>query len=435
MHITDLNGLRVCILGFGREGQATLRALRKHAPEASITIADREICDPVDDCIVQYGKDYLSGLDKFDWIVKSPGVAPASELIRVHEKLTSATDLFLGTARSAGATVVGITGSKGKSTTSSLIYSILQKDGRAAYLVGNIGQPALDFIEEARGDAVFVIEMSSYQLLSVTSSPHIGVLTSFFPEHLDYHGSLEAYWDAKANIARFQGPKDVLFYHDGFDACRAIAELSPGERIPFAGSDCPVDIAETHLLGEHNAGNIAGAYKVATYLNVLHETAVLAIRSFRGLPHRLQMLGVYHGVRWVDDAISTTPESTIAAMNALGRKVETIILGGQDRGYDFTELAHRVAQSSIRNVILFPGSGARIEEALRLHGKASDQLSLWHAASMREAVSIAKQVTTRGAICLLSTASPSYGLFRNFEEKGDEFARWVRFEEPPRVEC
>lgn len=425
MNIRDLNGCRICILGFGREGQATLRALVKHAPQAVVTIADRKVLGEHGDYQVQSGEGYLSGLGRFDWIVKSPGIPPSPELELIRHKLTSATDLFLGTVRSTGATVIGVTGSKGKSTTASLIHAILKADGRATHLVGNIGHPALDYIEEASRSTAFVAEMSSYQLMTVTASPKVGVVTSFFPEHLDYHGSLQAYWLAKANIARFQGPGDALFYNGAFEECRSIAALSLGKRIPFSAANSPVQIKETQLLGEHNRANVAGAYSVASYLGIGDDVSIPAIMQFRGLPHRLEAIGIHDGIEWVDDAISTTPESTIAALDALGDRVETIILGGQDRGYDFAGLARRLATSGVRNVILFPGSGVRIESAIRSLGESSKHLALWSASGMREAVDTARRTTSEGAICLLSTASPSYGMFRNFEEKGEEFARLV----------
>src|SRR3989338_5891545 len=202
---------------------------------------------------------------------------------------------------------------------------------------------------------------------------------------------------------------------------------SPGTRIPFSADECPVPIEETKLLGDHNRSNIAAAYKVGIHLKIPQEVMLKVIRDFRGLPHRLQSLGVHHGIEWIDDAISTTPESTIAALDALGDRVTTIILGGQDRGNYFTALGKRIAESKIKTVILFPGSGPRIREAIQA---SKAHIDFFEVETMQEAVERAKsQIANRKSqivpIVLLSTASPSYGRFRNFEEKGDVFRRCI----------
>jgi hypothetical protein len=227
-----------------------------------------------------------------------------------------------------------------------------------------IGKPVIEYISAAKAGTIFVEEMSSYQLMDLTVSPHIAVVTSFFPEHLDYHGSLEAYKDAKKHIARFQSAEDTIFYNAKSPGAIEIAEESKGQHVPFSDEDAPVQIEDTHLLGVHNLSNIAGAFKVARSLGVPVETCIQVFKDFHGLPHRLQSLGIHHDIEWIDDAISTTPESAIAALDALGDRVQTIILGGQDRGVDFKELGKRVAKSKVKTVILFPGSGPRVFEAI-----------------------------------------------------------------------
>lgn len=434
MHIRELGGHRIAILGFGREGQATARALESYAPGCEITVLDRNPQVRAGQYPCRAGDGYLAGLDEFDWIVRSPGIPPQPELERVRPRLISPTQLFFDTIRPTGAQVIGVTGSKGKSTTSSLIYEILKAANRTTYLVGNIGKPALDYLACAVADTLFVQELSSYQLADVTTSPHIAVVTAFFPEHLDYHGSLEAYKQAKMQITRFQRGDDVVFYNGRSPEALEIARAGHGRPVPFTAEDAPVPMEETHLLGSHNASNIAAAYKVCTYLGVARGTCLAVIHRFRGLPHRLQSLGTHHGIEWIDDAISTTPESTIAALDALGDRVCTIILGGQDRGSDFRHLGERVAHSGIRHVILFPDTGPRIraaiEAALAAHQPPSENpaggLALYEAADMPTAVRFARAKTSPGTLCLLSTASPSYNMFKDFEAKGDAFARCVR---------
>lgn len=431
MKIQDLSGKKICILGFGKEGQAVLSTLEKHATKTEITIADKNPQLQATGHKLQTGPDYLKNLDRFDIIIKSPGIPPQPEFDSLKHNVTSSTQIFLDSIAGSGAIVIGVTGSKGKSTTASLIHEMLQAGGKNVSLIGNIGEPAISHLDEAEKGKIFVMEMSSYQLADLTVSPQIAVVTSVFPEHLDYHASaplstgltpFERYKFAKKNVARFQNNEDIIFYCSTSDGAREIAMKSAGIRIPFSADECPIPIEKTHLIGEHNRSNIAAAYKVGVHLKIPDEAMLTAIRDFRGLPHRLQSIGVRHGIVWVDDAISTTPESTIAAMDALGDRVETIILGGQDRGNDFTELARRIKRSSVKTVILFPGSGPRIREAI---GDAHADVCFHEADSMEKAVQFAKKRTMASKTVLLSTASPSYGMFKNFEEKGDAFRKCV----------
>lgn len=433
MRIQDLSHKTVCILGFGKEGRAMLAALETHAPGCEVTIADKnEALElPAGKHWHQVGMGWLKNLEKFDAIIKSPGIPHQPEFDAVNAKMTTSTNIFLDTVTEKGAHVIGVTGTKGKSTTSSLIYAILKTAGKDVHLCGNIGSPAIDYLDIAKKSTIFVLEMSSYQLQDCTVSPHIAVVTSFFPEHLDYHGSatlttglspLEAYLDAKKNIARFQGPDDVVLFAEGFDGTVEIAKEGEGRKIPFSAKDAPVALSETKLLGEHNLSNIAGAFKVAELIGVPQEAALETIKNFSGLPHRLQSLGTHHGIEWIDDAISTTPESAIAALDALGDRVKTIILGGQDRGLDFKKLGERVAKSSVKTVILFPDTGERIREAI---GDAHADVCFQPVTSMEDAVDTAKKHTQEGMICLLSTASPSYNMFKNFEDKGDRFKKAI----------
>lgn len=427
MQLSDLNGQKICILGFGKEGQATLAACSTLASPASITIADSQaITAPVQQKTIT-GADYLEQVDKqqFDVIIKSPGIPPHPliEQWRKAGKLTSGTALFFAAAKAVGAKLIGVTGSKGKSTTSSLIYTILTAAKVPVTLVGNIGKPMLEYSDKLDPSMTFVAELSSYQLLDLEQSPDIAVITSFFPEHLDYHGSLQNYFEAKSHIARYQSTENtVIFAGDQPEVVR-MASLSPGRKIARTAADSPIKLSELKLIGAHNLSNVALATGVANVLGIEPATYLAALRNFTGLPHRLQSLGVHHGIQWIDDAISTTPDSTIAALDALGDRVATIILGGQDRGVPYEHLGTRIAASKVRTVILFPGSGPRIRQAI---GDAHADVCFHEVDTMQAAVEKAKKSTMEGKICLLSTAAPSYGMFKNFEEKGDEFARCIR---------
>ncbi len=426
MLLKNLNGKSICILGYGREGKAMVKALEAFAPQCAITIADNNA-----DLVVegnhskQVGEQWLQNLEKFDLIIKSPGIPP-NILATSNPKLatvTNSTQIFLEEAAAGGAKVIGVTGSKGKSTTASLIYTILKEAGQNAFLVGNIGEPAIAHIKDIKTNTIFVQEMSSYQLMDCTVSPCIAVITSFFPEHLDYHGSLENYREAKSHVTQFQTENDYVIYDANSPGAEEIAKLSPGRRVAAHTEDLPLTSSDLLLKGEHNLRNAAIAFLTSRLLGVPERISIPVIQNFKGLPHRLQTLGIHHGIEWIDDAISTTPESTIAALDALSDRVVAIILGGQDRGNDFSALGARIAVSKIKTVILFPGSGPRIRKAIE---DAKADVSFFEVETMEAAVAKAKTTNcTPPSIVLLSTASPSYGMFRNFEEKGDAFARCI----------
>jgi UDP-N-acetylmuramoylalanine--D-glutamate ligase len=407
MLLRDLAGKKICILGFGREGEATLRAIERAGIKTRITIADKS--DVLSDSTYEHhcGATYLDDLAQFDIIIKSPGIKLHPKLDAVRSKITNATQIFLDEANDRDATVIGVTGTKGKSTTSSLIYEILRAATKDVHLVGNIGKPALAYLDHAKKGAIFVMELSSYQLMDVTTSPHVAVFINLYDEHLDYHGSRESYIKAKQNIFRYQNSDDVLFYCailKPFDIIPPEEEIK-SKVIAYDSHDCPVRMEETKLIGMHNIENMAAASKVASYLAIDQETIKKALHEFSPLPHRLQNLGMHHGIIWIDHF----PGS--------------IILGGQDRGLDFASLAKRIATSSIHHVILFGEDSARIGDAIKTEHPS---INLHPATSMQEVVSIAKDVTPKGAVCLLSPASPSYDMFKNFEEKGDAFTREIR---------
>lgn len=418
MHIAELSGKNICILGFGKEGRAMAEAIETHAKGAEITVADQnEKTDIPDGYWKQLGTGWLLNLQKFDVLIKSPGIPPKPEFDAVQAKMTSPTQIFLDSVQNSDAITIGITGSKGKSTTSALLAAILKDDERDVHLVGNIGEPVIRHISDAKPGAIFVMEMSSYQLMDLTVSPDIAVITSFFPEHLDYHGSLQAYLDAKKNITKWQKENGVVFYNADFPEAKEIAELSKGKRFAFSVKDCPLKAQDITLKGEHNRGNIAGAYAVAMHMKAEKSSAIETIRSFRCLPHRLETVALTGSVEWVNDSISTAPETAVAALNALGDRVKTIIVGGQDRGYDFSILGERIASSAVQNAILLPDSGYLIGKEIE---RAGAHVLLAPAKDMPEAVAKARDLTQEG-IVLLSPASPSYGHFKNFEDRGDQF--------------
>ena len=453
MHIRDLNGKVICVLGYGREGRAMVDALETFAPNAEITIADQNAKVDCSDTKhwKQLGEGWLENLGKFDVLIKSPGIPPTMQITDHPSRLgraetdqsrvTSSTQIFFDTIKDSGALTIGVTGSKGKSTTSSLIAHILNAAGKDVHLVGNIGDPAIAHIADAMKNAtcgeprrtIFVIELSSYQLMDLTAAPHIAVITSFFPEHLDYHASsalstgsspLEAYREAKARITTLQSADDVVFYADT-ESVRPMLKGSEAQKIAVSIADAPVAVSDTRLIGEHNTSNIALAVAVARHLKIEDTDIINAIKSFTPLPHRLQSLGIHKGIEWIDDAISTTPESAMAALSALGPRVKAIILGGQDRGNDFTELGRTIDASSIELVILLGESGGRIGKTISKKKTASVNSMEESVQTCIKALHKPTNQQTNKPITLLSPASPSYDMFKNFEEKGNAFAASV----------
>lgn len=417
-------GRNVLILGFGREGRSTLSLLKKFG--CNITIADRNdvSCLETDGIEVIYGEDYLKCLDRFDIIMKAPGVV-LLDLVpdSVKARITSQTDLLL---RFCENTVIGITGTKGKSTTSSLIFHILRSCGIDALLIGNIGVPPLDCIPDLTANTVIVCEMSCHQLEYVQASPDIAVYLNLFEEHLDHYTGFDAYRKAKENIYRFQRRTDRLIINKSL-VCAGI----PSE-VTTASLDGRADIFldgntvfingdpytfTTKLLGRHNLYNIGIAVCAAKMLGCADEAILPAVASFDGLKHRLENIGTVKNVTYINDSISTCPSTAIAAVRAFDG-VDTIIVGGMDRGIDYTELVDFLNSSDIANVLLLPDSGHKIEPLLD-----ASKRNIYHAADLADAVAYAKLVTKH--ICLLSPAAASYGFYKNFEERGDHFRSLV----------
>jgi len=419
--ITELNGKNVCFIGYAREGLAMQQALKDFAPDAKLTFADANPDAKIVGAGAQLGPDYLKDLDRFDVVIRSMGIPEKPEFAALADKVTNSTLIFFDTIAETGVRTIGVTGTKGKSTTTNLIYHALKAANDRTFLMGNIGVPMISYLAEAQPGATFVIELSSYMLEYLRRSPQIAVVTSFFPEHLDRHGSVANYWEAKKNIAAHQKPSDAVFYCANYPECREIAEASAGKKIAFIAADFPLPVEQTKLKGEHNRSNLAAALKVAEYCGVDHDAAVATLKNTDGLPYRLRSLGVKDGIEWVEDSLATAPEATVFALEALGENVDTLITGGMDRGgYDFTVLGKKIVELGVRNVVLFPDTGAQIKAAIEA-AQPAEPINYLETTSMQDAVQFALGATKKGATCLLSSASPSYNLFKDFEDKAAQF--------------
>ena len=386
MKLTELKGKKILIVGYGKEGKSVERYLHEKVPTSAVHIADKS-----------QGSDYLDNQTDYDLAIRSPGVA--KHLIKIPH--TTPTNLFFG---NIGKNVtIGITGSKGKSTTSALIYDILKLARLKAHLVGNIGSPLLDELSKQHSeDDLYVCELSSYQLDDINYSPHISVIVSLFPEHINYHGNHAAYYEAKKNIIKYATSQDYFVYNPQFELLQDWADTARCKSIPYI-TQLPLSKKEIPLLGDHNVQNVQAAVTVAKLLNIEDSIIVEAIKTFKSLPHRLEFIGKYKDISL--------------------KEVGTIFLGGENRGYDFSELAEFVMEYEIKNIVLFPNSGAEIARALDSIGLK--KLNVLKTSSMEDAVNFAYKHTPKEKICLLSTASPSYSIWKNFEEKGNLFKTFV----------
>ncbi len=415
------DGKNVLILGFGREGRSTLRLL-KELGNCKITIADRKdvSCPETEGIAVISGENYLDRIGDFDIIMKAPGIALFDSVSdETKAKVTGQTDLLL---RFRTNTVIGITGTKGKSTVSSLIFHILTHCGKNAVLIGNIGVPPLDCINDLTDDTFIVCEMSCHQLEYVQASPDIAVYLNLFEEHLDHYTGFDAYRKAKENIYRFQKPGDTLIINKDIapaDTAAKVVTASLTERADICVNGGRAEIlgvtydTPTRLIGRHNLYNIGIAMYAASLCGCDPNEAARDIYSFDPLHHRLENIGTVNGAEYINDSISTCPSTAIAAVRAFD-KVDTVIIGGMDRGIDYTELIDFLNASDIENVILLPDSGHKIMP--RLDGS---KRTLYRAADLADAVTFAKKVTK--VRCVLSPAAASYGFYKNFEERGEHF--------------
>ena len=390
----------IAIAGFGLEG----RALYEHFKgKADIHIFDEaEIEHEGLDATIHQS---LTIPADIDLVYKTPGI-PTRKLIlnSSHTHVTTYMDLVLEKVRGRA---IGVTGTKGKSTVSSLIYHILTHAGHDAVLFGNIGIADGNLLKSDTSNKFWVFELSSYQCEYLTHSPHIAVLTNLYQEHLSHHGSMEKYVEAKLNIARFQTTSDIFVNGSDREIKFAGQVVRPHMHEPF----------ETKLLGEHNQKDCALALAAVQALGVTKEEAREHIKTFIPLEYRLEKLGEYDGITFYDDSLATIPEASMASVHALSG-VYTIILGGEDRGISFDAFAHELAKTDIRTFIIFPDTGTKMVTQVR-------DRTVIPVTTMEEAIRAAYAHTPKGGIVLLSNASPSFNLFKDYKDKSAQYRRWI----------
>ncbi len=421
------------IIGYGREGKSVHKYLLSKYPNAKIEIADKKIL----------GEGYLDKINDYDVIIRSPGISfkdpGIQEAIKNGKVVTSPTNIFFPEVPGK---IIGITGTKGKSTTSALISNILENKHNDVRLVGNIGSPALDYLEKANNKTIFVMELSSYQLEDIKYSPHLAVILDIFPEHLHYHGKFEDYIEAKKAIVKYQTVKDIVVFNPEHEISASLASISKGHKYRFCVKkqeeiNCYIEkdtiyteisgkkemimpVDEIPLLSPANLENALAAVLVGVIIGVPSNQIRISIKKFKPLPHRLEYVGEFNKIRFYNDSLATTPQSTINALQALG-DVETLIAGGFDRGVDYSKLGEFIVKTKIKNLILFPETGKKIGELVE-----SSSIKKYDVSSMEEAVKLAYDLTSPGSICLLSPGSASFNLFRDYEERGNLFKKYVK---------
>lgn len=449
MNINELRplfeGKRCAILGYGREGRVWLSLLNRLGCCSEIAVADMKPQD-IPGVTGIYGEDCLDRAKGYDLLLQSPGVIIKDKLNDEEKsRILTQTEVLL---RLRPCKIIGITGTKGKSTTASLTYHFLRACGFKTMLIGNIGVPPLERFEEMTPDAVAVCEMSCHQLEFVHHSPEIAVLLNIFPEHLDHYVSLEAYAEAKRNIYKFQQAGDVSILNvdlipddictnaecsnapncssSGYRKSRLITIGCERPAMAFAENgaiflpdrEIPAGEVRTQLRGKHNVYNITAALMAATAAGADTDRCLASLPDFMGLEHRLEYVGTVNGVEYINDSICTIPEAAIAAVKAFPDGADCVILGGMERNIPYDKLADFLNTGYVKNVILLPDSGYRIGDMI-----TSPMVNKVRVKDLPEAVKTASGLAKRRVI--LCPAAASYGFYKNFEERGRHFKQLV----------
>lgn len=455
---TQWKDKNIAIIGLGIEGVSSARYFK--GEDCNVSILDRREKKDLDPVLVKeiedlgvelkLGTDYLSSLEDFQVVVRSPGVKKnIPELIEAEKKgifVTSQIKLFFDLCPGL---IIGVTGTKGKGTTSTLIYEMLKKSGFDAYLGGNIGNPPFSFLSELNEQSRVVLELSSFQLQDLSKSPHIAVMLMIVPEHMDYHESLEEYVEAKRNILRFQRPTDFAVVNRDYVPSLE-SDVHTDGKVFYVSRERPsteqgcfvkdeaiwmrmegaewkiIDLADIKLPGKHNVENVSAAAMAATLAGTAKADIYEVLHTFEGLPHRLELVREHEGVKYYDDSFSTTPETAMAAIEAF-TSPEVLILGGSSKNSDFTELGRVITES--RNIKAIIGIGvewSRVKEAIDMHAKGVEPILMIEGArDMESVVAAASKIAKPGDVVILSPACASFDMFKNYKERGEKYKEEV----------
>lgn len=435
--------MRVAIVGYGTDGASATGYW--HKQDAEITICDEQTDLLLPDYAEsRLGPTYLENLGDFDVIVRSPGIRP-DKIVAANNgdesilaKVTTTINEFFA---HCPAPIIGVTGTKGKGTTSMLIYKMLERAGKKVFIGGNIGTVPLDFLHEVTNDSIVVLELSSFQLIDIKQSPNISVCLMVVPEHQDWHTSLKEYYDAKAQLFAHQTDTDLAIYNEANVVSKRITATSKGIKVPYyvppkgqlantvkgayvEGDQICMDgkivcnVSDVALLGRHNLENVCAA--IAAVWPIMHDNIAaikLAVHEFSGMEHRLEFVREVNNVKYYNDSFATTPEATIAAIRAFDEP-KVVILGGSDKGIPFYDVVSEVINSHVRRAIIIGDTGEKLIELLVARGYENITLG---GNTMTEIVRTAQKEAQPGDVVLLSTACASFGLFKNYKDRGNQF--------------
>ena len=451
---TFIKNKRIAVIGVGISNLPLLDFLTQN--KAKVVVFDKRSVEEIGQSTIskfmtdniQYhlGKTYLSYLEGFDIIFRSPSCMPNIPEIQAEiEKgaiLTSEIEMLL---ELCPGTIIGVTGSDGKTTTTSLIYEIIKKKGYNCYLGGNIGIPLFTKIDEMVPTDIVVLELSSFQLMTAKVSPQIAVITNITPNHLDIHSSYEEYIDAKKNIFRYQDEEGILVLNYDNDITYKFAPEAKGKVLYFGRENKPdngfiedigliklcqdkirtnvMAIKDLKLPGKHNCENVCAAF-CATKTLVDLDTAVETAKKFKGVEHRIEFVKELNGIKWYNDSASSSPSRSIAGINSFDEEV-VLIAGGYDKNLDYAPLAPYILKK-VKHLILFGQTANKILEVTEKEMiKKNKHINIYSCDNLAETVAVAKRVASKGSVVLFSPASASFGLFKNFAERGERFKNMV----------
>lgn len=409
---------------------------------------DSSLISKLDNYNIKYygGENNLENLNGFDIIFRSPSVMPYREELKKEAErgaiITTEIEMVLKLTPSK---TIGITGTEGKTTTTSIIYEIIKKAGYNCFLGGNIGKPIFTLVKDMKPDDVIILEMSSFQLTNMDVSPDISVVTNIFPDHLNVHSSYEDYREQKKNIFKYQSEDGIVVLNYDNEFTRKFAKDAPGKVIYFSSKEkledgyiydnkdetikyCEdgvrrhlIKSADIKLRGIHNYENICAAL-AATSTLVDTDTAINTIKEFKGVQHRLEFVRELNNVKWYNDSIGTSPASTIAGLNAFSENI-ILLAGGSDKGLDYKEVGETIARK-VKTLILTGPTATKIEEATR-NAVNGNKVEICYVENLEEAVKLANKKAKQGEVVLLSPASASFDAFKNFEDRGNKFKQFV----------
>ncbi len=417
---------KIAVIGYGMEGRDVVSFLLSRG--AKITVFDKQDIETQKESFeVVSGDNYLSaGLLDFDYVVRSPGVYRfLPEIIEAEKKgviVTSPIKIFFNECKS---TIIGVTGTKGKGTTTTLIKEILQSAGKEVFLVGNIGKPYLEIIPDLKEDSMIVMEMSSFQLIDMDKSPHISIVLNITSDHMDWHKDQEEYVNAKKNIVSHQNEGDYALLNEEYDSSRSFSEYTKGKVVFFSKGKLEEKYKQNLLLrGEHNLENIAAAVGVAKILKISDDLILEVLSKFKGLEHRLELVKSVRGITFYNDSFATGPVATIAAVKSF-TEPETLILGGSDKGLDYDDLGVEISnKENVKNIILIGEIRMKIKKSLE-KAKFSGKIYDLESSAMDKIVDKALEITPKGGVVILSPSAASFDMFENYKDRGNKYKKAV----------